>query len=336
MPRRVVDLRFGEIPILDIASYGRGGAPGRIRLSPSQISQIRRTVARTPEVMVKVTGGGSSAGAVAAHMAYLSHKGEIELETDEGDRVSKDAQKEMLKDWHLELSRGQYRAGRDRGKEGRQSKLVHNIVLSMPAPTPADAVFSAARAFAREKFGAQYRYVMALHTHQQHPHVHLVVKAEGLDGQRLRIDKERLREWRADFAQQMRGQDIEANATSRFERGQTKKGASRATYRAKRRANSYTLRAQVTSIASELSKTGTIQDPARPKLVKTRKALLARWDAVATALDAQGEVVLAGDVRYFARHLPPVLTDRERLAAELLRHVHAHRDPPLRQVERTR
>jgi hypothetical protein len=36
-------------------------------------------------------------------------------------------------------------------------------------------------------------------------------------------------------------------------------------------------------------------------------------------LDAQGEVVLAGDVRYFAGHLPPVLTDRQRLAAQLIR-----------------
>ena len=34
--------------------------------------------------------------------------------------------------------------------------------------------------------------------------------------------------------------------------------------------------------------------------------------AVADKLQAQGEIVLGGDVRYFAMHLPPVLTDRER------------------------
>lgn len=38
----------------------------------------------------------------------------------------------------------------------------------------------------------------------------------------------------------------------------------------------------------------------------------------AEVLDAQGEIVLAGDVRYFANHLPPVLTDRQRLAAEFI------------------
>lgn len=335
MPRRVVDLRFGEIPFLNICSYGRG-SHGSTRLSPSQVAQIRRTVGRTPEVMVKVTGGGSSPGAVAAHLSYLSHRGEVELETDEGERVSKDAQKEMLEDWHLELSHGQYRRGSDPGKAVRPVKLVHNIVLSMPAPTPADKVLVAAKAFAREKFGTQHRYLMALHTHQQHPHVHLVVKSEGHDGQRLHIDKARLREWREDFAQLMRDQGIAANATSRFVRGQGKKASSQASYRAKQRASSYALRAELTSVASELSKTGTIRDSARPRLVETRKALVARWDAVATALDAQGEVVLAGDARYFARHLPPVLTDRERLAAELIRHLDPGRDRPERQIERAR
>ena len=39
----------------------------------------------------------------------------------------------------------------------------------------------------------------------------------------------------------------------------------------------------------------------------------------AEVLDEQGEEILAGDVRYFAMHLPPVLTDRQRLAAQLIR-----------------
>jgi hypothetical protein len=42
-------------------------------------------------------------------------------------------------------------------------------------------------------------------------------------------------------------------------------------------------------------------------------------------LDAQGEITLAGDVRYFAKHLPPVLTDRERLAAAFIQHVQRQR-----------
>jgi hypothetical protein len=67
------------------------------------------------------------------------------------------------------------------------------------------------------------------------------------------------------------------------------------------------------------------RDPARAKLIGTRKAIIASWMTTADALDAQGEVVLAGDVRYFARHLPPVLTDKERLAIEFLRHRESQR-----------
>jgi Relaxase/Mobilisation nuclease domain len=113
--------------------------------------------------------------------------------------------------------------------------LVHNITRSMPAPTPPQAVLAAVKAFAREKFGTRYHYAMALHTHQPHPHVNLVVKAEGIHGRRLRIDKAMLREWRQDFAQMMRDQGIAANATSRSARGQTKRAAKNVFYRTRRR-----------------------------------------------------------------------------------------------------
>ncbi len=119
---------------------------------------------------MKVTGGGTKVGAVATHFGYISRKGELTIETDEGDRiVTRESQKALLKDWHLELSAGQYRAPRDGRATARTTKLVHNIVLSMPRPTPPNAVLAAARKFAREKFALQYRYAMVLHTEQQHP-----------------------------------------------------------------------------------------------------------------------------------------------------------------------
>ncbi|PYS60556.1 MAG: hypothetical protein E6K39_02330 [Gammaproteobacteria bacterium] len=212
-----------EAPFVDLFSHGRPGPRASGALSAAQIEQIRRTVRRAPEVMVKVTGGGRTIGAVGAHFAYISHQGELDLETDE--RVSRDDQKELLRGWHLELSSGQYREPQAARTGAPGIKLVHNITLSMPAPTPPKAVLAAAKAFAREKFGAKHRYAMALHTHHQHPHVHLVVKAEGHDGRRLHIDKAMLREWRQDFAQLMREQGIAANATPRSARGQTKRGA---------------------------------------------------------------------------------------------------------------
>jgi hypothetical protein len=141
--------------------------------------------------MVKVTGGGTKSGAVAAHFAYISRRGTLEIETDEGERIGRrDEQKRLLEDWHLELTAGQYRRQMAGGPPRRPSKLVHNIVLSMPAPTPRDKVLNAARKFAREKF-ASHRYAMVLHTDQEHPHVHLVVKARA-NPQRIAALHERL------------------------------------------------------------------------------------------------------------------------------------------------
>lgn len=53
--------------------------------------------------------------------------------------------------------------------------------------------------------------------------------------------------------------------------------------------------------------------------------MVAGWNTLATRLEAQSEVALGGDVRYFAKHLPPVMTDRERLALELVRIAQAQR-----------
>jgi hypothetical protein len=84
------------------------------RFSPAQIDQISRTVRHTPEVMVKVTGGGTRRGAVAAHFAYLSRHGTLEIETDEGERIGRrEEHKRLLDDWHLELTAGQYRRQKD-------------------------------------------------------------------------------------------------------------------------------------------------------------------------------------------------------------------------------
>ena len=78
-------------------------------------------------------------------------------------------------------------------------------------------------------------------------------------------------------------------------------------------------------VVTELRTNGAIHDPARNRLIETRKAVVSAWMSTAEQLEAQGEVELGREVRYFARHLPPVLTDKERLAIQLLQHVRAQR-----------
>src|SRR5262249_50321023 len=149
-----------------------------------QVAQIARTVRRAPEVMVKVSGGGNSLAAVAGHFRYITRKGTLELETDDGERVTgQGGARQLVEGWDREIDlamdRWDHMAG---GRRASNAKLVHNIVLSMPPGTSPEKVLAASREFAREEFGLQHRYALVLHTDQDHPHVHLVVGAHKREG----------------------------------------------------------------------------------------------------------------------------------------------------------
>ena len=80
--------RIPEVPLFDLVSHGRRGPGRRDRLSPVRIQQIACTVARTPEVMVKVLpAGANSVAAVRQYLAYVGRQGEVELLTDDGQRL---------------------------------------------------------------------------------------------------------------------------------------------------------------------------------------------------------------------------------------------------------
>ena len=167
-------------------------------------------VRRAPQVMVKVTGGGRGMAAIAAHFRYISKGGRLPVEDDRGlEREGKDALRDLVEQWRL---------GGSRIPEISERREAFNIMLSMPAGTKAEIVRSAAREFSKAEL-ATHRYVMVLHTHQANPHVHLSVRAEGRDGQRLNPRKEDLRRWRETFAERLRGWGIEAEASSQVTRG---------------------------------------------------------------------------------------------------------------------
>src|SRR6266851_1334601 len=101
-------------------------------------------------------------------------------------------------------------------REGRKPrKLVHNIIFSMPPGTPPQKVLQAVRKLALNEWQFKHRYAMALHTDDDHPHVHVVVKAGSEQGERLNIKKATLRDWRRQFAANLRELGVAANATER-------------------------------------------------------------------------------------------------------------------------
>ena len=137
-------------PLFDLFSYARPGPGRRDRLSPAEIEQIARTVRRTPEVMVKVLPrGAQTARAARKHLDYIGRNGELELETDDGERLQgRDAGQRLVEDWDLELESDRRGVGLASMSQG-PSKLVHKIMLSMPSGTPPEGVLEAARNFAR-------------------------------------------------------------------------------------------------------------------------------------------------------------------------------------------
>jgi transketolase len=188
----------------------------------------------------------------------------------------------------------------------------------MPAGTPPEKVLAAVKNFAREEFGLKHRYAMALHTDEPHPHVHMVVKAVSEQGVRLHIRKATLREWRREFARRLRKQGVAANATERAVRGKTRKAKTDGIYRASQRGDSIHTRNRVEAVIRELSKGDRQFDPGKAKLLDTRKGVERGWRAMSEILDRQGQPALAAQVRQFTDRMPPPITDKEQLAAQVL------------------
>lgn len=174
-------------------------------------SRVSGIVRKVPEVMVKVSGGGKGMRAIKAHMDYISRNGDVALENENGEVI---AGKEAVRDLRDEWKNSLYGIA-----EESHRKEAFNIVLSMPPGTDRKAVTDAARDFAKTEFSGNFQYVFATHDDEKHPHVHLCVKAQGIDGTRLNPRKPDLQRWREGFAEALREHGIEANATPRLVRG---------------------------------------------------------------------------------------------------------------------
>jgi hypothetical protein len=151
----------------------------------------------------------------------------------------------------------------------------------------------AARQFAKAEL-ANHRYVMVLHTHQANPHVHLAVRAEGKDGRRLNPRKTDLGRWRETFAEKLREQGIEAEASPQITRG-----GSRRTERLWHR-----------KARDEGRNRGPREGEQAPvKLTRSRRDAAQAWCEIAKALavspDAEDRKLAQSIVQY-ARHLPGV------------------------------
>ena len=194
---------------------------------------LLRTVKKVPEVNVKVTGMGKSIVQIKSHMDYIART----HEKDESLHKSLEDQ-----DGNLYFGADDLLDLRDQWQDGRHvipltagaKAESFNLVLSMPPGTNREAVHLAARDFGNAVFYGKNDYAFTSHDDTTHPHVHMVVKAVGYDGKRMRPWKKDLHAWRETFAEKLREHGVEANATKKYVRGSIRENEKRSVIAAER------------------------------------------------------------------------------------------------------
>lgn len=182
----------------------------------SGIANLKAAALKHPEVMVKIptrkSANSKGMKGIRSHVDYISRNGQIELEDRDSNPINgKKAINQFLNGWkNLDIP------------EKSKYREALNVVLSMPPGTHPGAVKNAAKAFAREQF-EHHEYLLAQHTDQAHPHVHICVLMRDDSGKRMNPRKNDLFEWRVRFAEKLREEGVVCAATRRQHRGQTKK-----------------------------------------------------------------------------------------------------------------
>jgi len=199
----------GKLPLLTaVAAVASAMSPNEVR------SRIRSTVAPgATQVMVKITGGGRGMKAIIAHFRYIGRQGKeevggkgktLEIEDERGEKIQgRDGLVQLADDWRFA---GAYI------DDDSPRREAFNIIFSMPAGTPPEAVRAATAEAARELFDG-HKYVFVMHEDQGAPHVHLSVRADRYDGVRLSPRKTDLDRWRTVFAQNLQDRGVNAVAT---------------------------------------------------------------------------------------------------------------------------
>jgi len=178
--------------------------------------RLARLTSGAREVVVAVVGATYGRRQLLAHLAYITRRGELGLEDQDGFALKgREALKDLAQDWAAMA-----RADSNRRPE---SPLSREFVFSMPPGSDPAAVGDAARASANEAFAQRFDFTWLRHSDTSHPHVHLVARALGSRGERLNPNRADMLALREIFAGQLRSRGVDAQATLRRERGVTRK-----------------------------------------------------------------------------------------------------------------
>jgi len=298
-------------------------------------AKATRVASEAPEVVIKVTGHARGAKHLRRLMQYITREGELVAENEAGESITgKDAVAEFANDWNATI-----------GKRKANTRDTMNIVLSMPASTDPQAVFNAARDLAKHEFAKNHEYIMVLHTFETdpspnpspNPHVHLVVKSVGFDGRRLNPRKADLQRWRELFAERLRDQGVEAEATPRMARGVVKKATKQPLHHAEKR-NQRTRRMEsaVKEVANEVAGRKVPAERPWEAAIRSKQELVrSTWADAAKSLEGSPDAsdkLLAERIRTFVSKMPAIKTRRDEISS-LLREQLVERLPERQQMK---
>jgi hypothetical protein len=256
--------------------------------------------------MVKITGHAKGAKQLKAHMDYMTRKSTLTAFNERDELVSSADELERLRDnWTKEPGNGR-----------SNTRLTTNIALSI-RDGDREALLGAGRAFAAQAFEG-HDYLIVMHTDTQHPHLHLTVRNRAEDGSRLHVPKGKPQEWRETFAAELRERGINAEATSRAERGKTRKGE-RAGIRHIRERKTPEHDKSAVAQAMGPDKRDDQNQPWRPKIRERHAMVRSQWRQVIDELGqgSEADQQLAKQAQQFVAQMPAVETREDALRREV-------------------
>lgn len=285
-----------------------------VKRRANRTENLRGTAGRVTrgatEVMVKISSFGRGANAFYSKLAYVSRDQTLQVENERGE-VFNGREEIMLlvNDW---------KTGFGDSKRYKNRRDTMNLILSMPASVDSESVLKATRHFTRSEFAKNHEYVFVLHTDEPHPHCHVIVKCLGFDGKRLNPRKADLQAWREGFAEKLRDQGVEAEATPRRSRGVTLK-PERAVFRHIKESKIRKSLIQETDRGLLATTKGALTppDPWEEKIKKQQTKVRSAWLDLATSLErSEARMTFNGKETHNAR------PDYKRIPADRARTTH--------------
>lgn len=288
-------------------------------LTAPQRQMLWRWVKGAPQAVLVVPPPLKTGPQLTSHLKYITRSGHEPLRDESGlDLKGEASLKELSQDWACV-------DGLD-SRRRSNSPLARRFVFSGPTGAPASAVERATVHLLARAIGAERPYVHVTHTDTDHPHVHAVVRCLGSQRRRLApsiTDMERLRER---FAEALREEGVEADASPRWVRGLAGRGPLASHWRLQHEFETldgpapHWMRTQSLE-AAKLAFSGVPPDANRElKILASQGSIRRSFLDLAQRLTESPEVEdrrLASAIEVFVRRMPPPETERLQLARRL-------------------